>query len=68
MNFTNLNDACSKDTFALRRIDMLTDATDEHEMLSCMDDFIGYYQIKMHKEDLPKVSLIFGFGVYFYFV
>ena len=55
INFTDLNDACPKDCFPLPRIDTLIDATAGHEMLSFMDGFSGYNQIKMHKDDIPKV-------------
>ena len=55
IDFTDLNDACPKDCFPLPRIDTLIDVTAGHEMLSFMDGFSGYNQIKMHKEDTPKV-------------
>ena len=66
VDFTDLNDACPKDCYPLPRIDTLIDATTGHEMLSFMDGFSGYNQIKMHKEDIPKVSFITDFGVYCY--
>ena len=56
VDFTDLNDACPKDCFPLPRIDTLIDATAGHEMLSFMDGFSGYNQIKMHKDDIPKVG------------
>ena len=68
IDFTDLNDACPKDCFPLPRIDTLIDATAGHEMLSFMDGFSGYNQIKMHKEDIPKVSFITDFGVFCYLV
>ncbi|KAL8115462.1 hypothetical protein AgCh_022089 [Apium graveolens] len=68
IDFTDLNDACPKDCFPLPRIDTLIDATAGHEMLSFMDGFSGYNQIKMHKDDIPKVSFITDFGVYCYLV
>ncbi|KAL8134680.1 hypothetical protein AgCh_009635 [Apium graveolens] len=68
IDFTDLNDACPKDCFPLPRIDTLIDATTGHEMLSFMDGFSGYNQIKMHKDDIPKVSFITDFGVYCYLV
>ncbi|KAL8102823.1 hypothetical protein AgCh_027373 [Apium graveolens] len=51
VNFTDLNDVCLKDCFPLPRIDTLIDVTDGHEMLSFMDAFSGYNQIKMDKDD-----------------
>ena len=68
IDFTDLNDACPKDCFPLPRIDTLIDATAGHEMLSFMDGFSGYNQIKMHKDDVAKVSFVTDFGVYCYLV
>ena len=68
VDFMDLNDACPKDCYPLPRIDMLIDATAGHELLSFMDGFSGYNQIRMHKEDIPKVSFITDFGVFCYLV
>ncbi|XP_063939813.1 uncharacterized protein LOC135148496 [Daucus carota subsp. sativus] len=62
VDFTDLNDACPKDCFPLPRIDTLIDATAGHEMLSFMDGFSGYNQIRMNKDDIPKVSFITDFA------
>jgi len=51
MDFTNLNKACPKDTYLLPRIDQLVDSTTGHKLLSFMDAFSGYNQIKMEKAD-----------------
>ena len=42
VNFTDLNKACSKDSFPLPRIDQLLDSTVGHKLLSFMDAFFGY--------------------------
>ena len=68
IDFTDLNDACPKDCYPLPRIDTLIDATAGHEMLSFMDGFSGYNQIKMDKDDTSKVSFITDFGVFCYLV
>ena len=68
VDFTNLNDACPKDCYPLPRIDTLIDATAGHEMLSFMDGFSGYNQIKMHKDDTSKVSFRTDFSVFCYLV
>ncbi|XP_063948099.1 uncharacterized protein LOC135152193 [Daucus carota subsp. sativus] len=68
VDFTDLNDACPKDCFPLPRIDTLIDATAGHEMLSFMDGFSGYNQIRMNKDDIPKVSFITDFGIFCYLV
>ncbi|KAL5582998.1 hypothetical protein UlMin_015440 [Ulmus minor] len=51
IDFTDLNRACPKDSFPLPRIDQLVDATTGHELLSFMDAYSGYNQIRMHEED-----------------
>ena len=51
VNYTDLNKACPKDCFPLPRIDQLVDSTSGHELLSFMDAFSGYNQIKMNPKD-----------------
>ena len=51
LDFTDLNGACPKDIYPLPRIDTLVDSTARHELLSFMDAFSGYNQIKMEEED-----------------
>ena len=51
MDFTELNSACPKDSFPLPRIDQFVDSTTEHKLLTFMDAFLGYNQIKMSEED-----------------
>ena len=45
VDFTDLNNACPKDSFPLPRIDQLVDSTTGHELLTFMDAFSGYNQI-----------------------
>ena len=47
MDYTDLNEACSKDSFPLPRIDQIVDASAEHGMLLFLDAFSGYHQILM---------------------
>ena len=51
VDFTDLNRACPKDSFPLPRIDQLVDSTTRHKLLTFMDAFSGYNQIRMAKED-----------------
>ncbi|XP_075636842.1 uncharacterized protein LOC142609095 [Castanea sativa] len=51
VNFTDFNRACPKDSHPLLRIDQLVDATAGHQLLSFMDAFSGYNQIKMDEAD-----------------
>ena len=41
VDYTDLNDACSKDNFPLPRIDQIVDALAGHGMLSFLDAFSG---------------------------
>ena len=51
VDFTNLNRACPKDSYSLPQIDTMVDSTARHELLSFMDAFPGYNQIKMKEDD-----------------
>lgn len=64
--YTNLNDACHKDSFPLPRIDQIVDVTSRHEMLSFLDAFSGYHQIPMAPEDEKKIAFISPHGLYCY--
>ena len=58
VDYTNLNDACSKDSFPLPRIDQIVDASSGHGMLSFLDAFSGYHQIPMYPPDEKKKAFI----------
>ena len=47
VDFIDLNRACLKDSYPLPRIDTLVDSTARHELLSFVDSFSGYNQIKV---------------------
>ena len=66
LNFTNLNEACPKDSYPLSMIDQLVEVTVGHELLSFMDAYSGYNQIKMHPPDKDKTTFIMGRGIYCY--
>ena len=66
VDFTDLNKACPKDSFPLLRIDQLVDSTVGHKLLTFMDAFSGYNQIKMVEEDQEKTSFITSQGLYCY--
>lgn len=66
IDFRNLNKASPKDDFPLPHIDVLVDHTASHEMLSIMDDFSGYNQIKMAEEDRDKTAFITPAGTFCY--
>ncbi|KAL5550984.1 hypothetical protein UlMin_001160 [Ulmus minor] len=66
VDFTDLNLACPKDSFPLPRIDQLVDATARHELLSFMDAYSGYNQIRMHEEDQEHTAFLTNHGLYCY--
>ena len=58
IDFCDLNQACPKDDFSLPHIDLLIDNTAGYEMLSFIDRFSGYNQIRLAEEDQDKTSFI----------
>ena len=66
VDFTNLNNACPKDSFSLPRIDQLVDSTAGLELLTFMDAFSGYNQILIKEEDQEKIAFIISQGLYYY--
>ena len=66
MDYTDLNDACPKDSFPLPCIDQIVDASVGHGMLSFIDAFSRYHQIPMHPPDAEKTSFITPYGLYCY--
>ena len=66
VNYTDLNDACLKDSFPLPRIDQIMDASAWHGILSFLDAFSRYHQIPMHPSDAEKTSFITPHGLYCY--
>ena len=63
VDFTDLNKACPKDSFPLPRIDQLMDSI---ALLTFMDTFSRYNQIKMAEEDQEKTAFITSQGLYCY--
>ena len=66
VDFTDLNKACPKDSYPLPRIDALVDSTARHQLLSFMDAFSGYNQIKMEEPDQEKTSFVTSQGLFCY--
>ena len=60
IDFTDVNRACPKDSFPLPQIDLIVDSTPGHELLSFMDAFLGYNQIRMDPSDQEKTSFVTG--------
>ena len=51
VDFTDLNKVCPKDSYLLLKIDKLVDTMAGHALLSFMDAFSGYHQIRLCLED-----------------
>ena len=66
VNFRDLNKASPKDDFPLPHIDILVDNTVRHDLLSFMDGFSGYNQIKMGPKDMEKTFFVTPWGTYCY--
>ena len=58
VDFTDFNNAYLKDSFPLPKIDQLEDSTAGHGLLTFMDAFLGYNQIRMNKEDQEKTTFV----------
>ncbi|PKA59800.1 RNA-directed DNA polymerase like [Apostasia shenzhenica] len=66
VDFRTLNQACPKDTYPLPCIDTMVDRTFRYEVMSFLDAFSGYHQIRMAKENEEKTAFITDFGTYCY--
>ena len=64
VNFIDLNKAYPKDSYPLPRIDQLVDSMAGHQLLSFMNAFSRYYQIKMDEGDQEKTSFITSQGLF----
>ncbi|XP_068466441.1 uncharacterized protein [Phaseolus vulgaris] len=67
-DFSDLNKACPKDSYPLPSIDALVDNTSGCRMLSFLDAFSGYNQIKMHPRDECKTTFMTETSCYSYTV
>ena len=66
IDFTDLDKAYLKDSFPLPRIDQLVDSTAGHKLLTLIDTFSRYNQIKIAEEDQEKIVFITSQGLYYY--
>ena len=58
VDFTDLNKACPKDSYPLPSFDALVDSASGCKLLSFLDAFSGYNQIKMHPRDESKTTFM----------
>jgi len=68
VDFRDLNKACPKDDFPLSHIDVLMDNTAGSALMSFMDGFSRYNQIKMAPRDMTKNTFTIDWGIYCYTV
>ena len=66
VDFTDLNKACPKDSYPLPSIDALVDSAAGCKLLSFLDAFSGYNQIKMHPMDEEKTAFMTERSCYCY--
>ena len=66
IDFTNLNKACPKDSYHFPRVDVLVDSTAWHKLLSFMNAFSGYNQIKLDEANQEKTSFVTSQGLLCY--
>ena len=66
MDFTDLNETCPKDSYLLPRIDQLVDSMAGHRLLSFMDAFSRYNQIRMDEANQEKTSFVTSQGLFCY--
>lgn len=58
VNFIDLNNTCPKDSYSFPSIDTLVNDALGCELLSFMDGFLGYNEIRMHPMDEEKTSFM----------
>ncbi|KAL2542735.1 Reverse transcriptase domain-containing protein [Abeliophyllum distichum] len=66
INLSDLNQTCPKNSFPLRRIDQLVDATVCHKLLNFMDVYSSYNHISMFARNEEHTSFITNLGLYCY--
>ncbi|CAA0820110.1 Unknown protein, partial [Striga hermonthica] len=66
IDFSNLNQACPKDSYPIPHIDYMVDATSGHQLMSFLDAYSGYNQIPMHPDDDEHTSFYSARGLYCY--
>ena len=68
MDFRDLNKAFPKDDYLLSHINVLMDNMAGSALMSFMDDFSRYNQIKMAHKDMTKTTFTTEWGIYCYMV
>ena len=66
IEYINFNKACPKDSFSFPKIDQLVDITSRHKLLSFMNIFFSYNQIRMAPKDEENMAFIIDKYLYCY--
>ena len=66
VEYTDLNEACPKDSFPFPCIDKIVDATTGNGILSFLDACSEYHQIPMHPPDMENTTFITPHELYCY--
>ncbi|RDX75239.1 hypothetical protein CR513_44905, partial [Mucuna pruriens] len=65
-DYIDLNKACPNDPYPLPNIDRLVDSASSCKLLSFMDAYSRYNQIRMHPHDEAKTTFIRDTGTFYY--
>jgi hypothetical protein len=68
VDYRPLNVVIIKNKYPLPRIDILFDQLAGARVFSKVDPHLGYHQIKIHLEDVPKTAFSTRYGLYEYLV
>jgi hypothetical protein len=66
IDYTSLNEACTKDEYPLPRICQIVDSTASCELLSFLNAYSVYHQVCLVVDDEEKTTFITLFGVFCY--
>lgn len=55
---------CLEDSYPFPQINLLMDSTARHQLLSYVDAFSGYNQIKLEKSNHKKISFVISQGFF----
>ena len=58
VDYTDLNDACPKDSFSLPHIDQIVDESSGYGMFLFLDTFSDYHQIPIYPANAEKIAFI----------
>ena len=66
IDYRELNATCPKNKFPLPNMDIMIDSTSGQSLMSFMDGFSEYNQIKIYAKDVEKTVFLTPFGNFYY--